>query len=219
MTPYANPRHLAVMGGASAFQSITQPFAANISIRPWPCGGEYSAVVSILRNVPSPGSMLLSRQRYVSKGHAGAGPSHRSDLQRRLTESLCLDAGTTSVICVSSGAHALRAALKVVLADSESKTRNKIIVPTTTVDSTAEAVIMEGFAPVLTDVDPHSWMLSPEATEQKILEKTAAIITVDWIGTYCNLGLFCKLADKARRQAHLGQRSKLRRDPRQTFCG
>lgn len=195
MTPHASPRRLAVLGGAPAFRSsnpVPQIFPSGYGYV-----GEHSVVTSILRNEPSPGSMLLSsRQRYVSKGVCGAGSGHRSDLQRRLTEFLGLDAGTTSVICVTSGTHALRGALKAVLADSGAKSRNEVIVPATTVASTAEAVIMEGFVPVLTDVDPHSWMLSPEATEQNISEKTAAIITVDWLGTHCDLGPFRKLADK-----------------------
>ncbi|KAF4628144.1 hypothetical protein G7Y89_g10008 [Cudoniella acicularis] len=51
------------------------------------------------------------------------------------------------VICVTSSANAVRAALKAVIADNRSKARNEIIVPAITAVSTAEAVMMEGLQP------------------------------------------------------------------------
>ncbi|KAF9069243.1 hypothetical protein BDP27DRAFT_1325861 [Rhodocollybia butyracea] len=54
----------------------------------------------------------------------------------------------------------------------------------------------EVIAVIMEDVDPHSWMLSPEATEKNISERTAAIVTVDWLGTHCDLVPFRKLANK-----------------------
>ncbi len=39
-------------------------------------------------------------------------------------------------------------------------------------------------------------MLSVTATAQAISERTAAIITVDWLGTLCDLGPFRKLANE-----------------------
>lgn len=159
--------------------------------------GEHSAVASILTNKPSPGLALLpGMQGNASNGAVGTRESHRVDLQRRLAGFLGLDTGTTSVICISSGTRALQKALRALLTESRPKTRNEVIVPATAVALTAEAVIMEGFVPVFTDVDPHSWMLSPEATEKNISDKTAAIITVDWLGIHCDLGPFRKLADK-----------------------
>lgn len=55
---------------------------------------------------------------------------------------------------------------------------------------------MEGFVPVLVDVEPSSWMLSPRATARAISERTVAIITVEWLGTLCDLHPFRKLADE-----------------------
>jgi dTDP-4-amino-4,6-dideoxygalactose transaminase len=69
-------------------------------------------------------------------------------------------------------------------------------VPATTAALTAEAVMIEGFVPVFVDLDSSSWMLSPEATAQAISKKTAAIVTVDRLGTLCNLRPFWKLADE-----------------------
>ena len=156
---------------------------------------EYSSVNSILRNdhdqnLPVP----PVRQCYVIRG-ANEERSHRSNLQRRISIALDLDDATTSVICVTSGTNALRAALKAVFGDDRVENRDEIIVPALTAVSTAEAVIMEGFVPVIVDIDALSWTLGPHATAQAITERTAAIITVDWLGTQCDLHSFREMAD------------------------
>lgn len=186
----------AILGGAPAFPSsnpVPQIFPSGYGYV-----GEHSAVHSILRNEPNlEPTRFPSRQRYLSRGGvAKARTSYRLDLQRRVTEFLGLDAGTKSVLCVTSGTNALRVALKAVTADHQSEARNEIIVPAITAVSTAEAVMMEGFVPVIVDVDPSSWMLSPEATALAISERTVAIVTVDWLGTLCNLRPFRKMADE-----------------------
>lgn len=94
-------------------------------------------------------------------------------------------------LCVTSGRNARRAALKAVMGDSQSNFRMEI-----TNVSTADGVKMEDFMPVLVGVDPDSWILSPEATARSIPDCTAAIVTIGWLGTICNLCLFRKLADK-----------------------
>lgn len=186
---------LAILGGAPAF-SPNKPVP---QIYPSGFGraGEHSAVDAILANEASPGSVQLSnRQRFVSKALAGAAPGFRAILESRLAEFLDLDVKTTSVICLSKGTNALRAALKALLFDNDPTARNEIIMPAITVAATAEAVIMEGYTPVIVDVDPHSWMLSLDATVKSVSTKTAAIITVDWLGTQCDLGPFRGLADQ-----------------------
>lgn len=122
--------------------------------------------------------------------------SYRSDLQRRVTEYRGLDAGTTSVVCVTSGTNALRAALKAVKADGRSKARIEVIVPAITVVSTAEAVMMEGFVPVLVDVIPTRGCCYLRSRPQAISDRTAAMVTIDWLGTLCDLCPFRKLPDE-----------------------
>jgi dTDP-4-amino-4,6-dideoxygalactose transaminase len=86
--------------------------------------------------------------------------------------------------------------LKWVCTTDDSGARNEIVVPQTTVDATVEAVIAEGFSPVFAEVDSRSWLLSLESTQRSISDRTAAIITVDWLDTLCDLGPFRKLADE-----------------------
>lgn len=190
----ASSRLPAVLGGIPTFSTsnyVPQIFPSGYSFV-----GEYNTINSILCNEPNlEPTRLSSRQRYVSRG-AVKTPSYRSDLQGRVAECLGLDAYNISVICVTSGTNALRAALKAVIADGRTEACNKVIVPAITAASTVEAVIMEGFVPVIVDVNPDSWMLSPEATARAISDGTAAIVTVDWLGTICDLRPFRKLADQ-----------------------
>ncbi|KAH9055023.1 hypothetical protein EDB87DRAFT_1356274 [Lactarius vividus] len=185
----------AILGGTPAFSPdnrVPQIFPTGHGYR----AGEYSAIDSILANELRPDTKVLSnRQAFVSKGIHGTSRSHRSNLQDRLAEFLDLDPDT-SAICVTSGTQALQAALKTVFRDGKPKTRNEVIMPAITVVSTAEAVLSEGFVPVFVDVNPQTWMLSPEATKASISERTGAIITVDWLGARCDLGPFRKLADE-----------------------
>ncbi|KAK8144852.1 hypothetical protein G3M48_005242 [Beauveria asiatica] len=199
MVPVASTLgQLAVLGGPPKFPSGDPvPLIHTQGNRP---KGDFGSVDMILANIPNQDSKgHASQQRFVAKilpGVEGPGLSFRAMLQRRVGETLNLNHGT-SVICVSSGTNALRAVLKGVRAAvGGTSNRSEIIVPQTTVGATVEAVIAENFIPVFVGVDPKSWLLSPELTERSISEKTAAIITVDWLGTQCGLEPFRKLADK-----------------------
>ena len=192
-------RQLAALGGTPAFPPGNPvPLIFPKGIRPT---GDWSPVDAILANEASDDSKArASQQRFVSKHALGAGlagPGYRLLLQRRIGEFLKLDSADTSVICVTSRTNALRAVLKTVRASHMvGGPRNEVIVPSLTAGATVEAVIDEGFTPVFVDVNEDSWMISPEATARCISNGTAAIITVDWLGSQCNLLPFRKLADK-----------------------
>ena len=199
MAPFASTLHqFAVLGGRPAFPpGDPVPLIHAQGYRP---KGDFTAVDAIHANEPNDGSTpRASRQRFIAKilpGVEGPGPSFRITLQHRIGTFLNLDANKTSVICVSSGTNALRVVLKGVREVISNTNCNEVIVPQTTVGATIEAVIDEGFVPVFVGVDPKTWLLSPELVERSISGKTAAIITVDWLGTQCDLGPFRKLADK-----------------------
>lgn len=194
----STPRKLAILGGAPLFEAdspVPQIFPSGVGHR-----GEHGAIASILANEPTSASVLeASRQRTISKSVMDTRePSYRLALQRRLSERLRLNMDATSVICLTSGTHALRAALKAVLPEGPSPTRNEIIVPAVTVASTVQAILQENYQPVLCDIDSQTWMLDVKAAKAAISEKTAAIVTVDWLGTPCDLAPFRKLADNHR---------------------
>ncbi|KAL8377069.1 hypothetical protein RB595_007961 [Gaeumannomyces hyphopodioides] len=191
-------RQLAVLGACPAFPPGNPvPLIKTQGNRP---KGDFNAVDMILANNSNEDSKgHASRQRFVAKilpGVERPGLSFRVMLQRRIGD--FLDLGDyMSVVCVSSGTHTLRAALKGIRAAvGAASDRNEIIVTQTTVGATVEAVLAEKLVPVFVGVDPKSWPPSPELAEQSVSEKTAAIITVDWLGTQCDLRPFRKLADK-----------------------
>ncbi|KAH9204639.1 pyridoxal phosphate-dependent transferase [Leptodontidium sp. 2 PMI_412] len=175
MAPVGNtPLQLAVLGGRPAFPpSAPVPLIYTLGYCP---KGDFTAVYAIIGNEPNEDSKACaSQQRFIAKilpGVGSLGTSYWVALQSRIQEFLKVDPDKTSVICVSSGTNALRAFLEV-------------IVPQTTAGATVEAVIDKGFKPVFVEV-----------TERFISDKTAAIVTVDWLGTQCDLGPFRKLADK-----------------------
>ncbi|KAI9826024.1 MAG: hypothetical protein M1826_006822 [Phylliscum demangeonii] len=191
-------RQLAVLGGQPKFPpGHPVPLIRPQGYRP---KGDYSAVDAVLANDNTDDSAVrASQQRFVAKilpGVGSPGHSYRVTLQNRVGEFLELDPIKSSVVCTTSGTAALRAVLKGVRVACGSDGRDEVIVPQTTVGATVEAVIDEGFRTVFVPVDPVSWLLSREATERAITDKTAAIITVDWLGTQCDLEPFRKLADE-----------------------
>lgn len=199
MFPVASTlRQLAVLGGRPAFPpGHPIPLIHAVGYRP---KGDFSPVDAILANQENDDSAVRpSQQRFVAKilpGVGNPGPSYRLTLQGRIGEFLDIDPVKASVILVTSGTVALRAVLKGVRATNGPDGPNEVIVPQTTVGATVEAVIDEGLVPVFVSIDPHSWLLSPEATQRAISKQTVAIITVDWLGTQCDLGPFRKLASE-----------------------
>lgn len=150
----------------------------------------FSIVDAILGNEPNEESKSrASQQRFVAKilpgVEEGAGVSFRTQLQNRIGDFLGLNPDKSSVFCVTSGTNAIRAVLGAFRAmQRQDKTqKNEVIIPQTTVGATVESVIAMGFAPVFVAVDPNTWLLDLMATERAISEKTAAIMTVDWLGT------------------------------------
>lgn len=62
------------------------------------------------------------------------------------------------------------------------KAGDEVIVPALTMSSTSLAVLHNGSIPVFADVDPHTFVISPESIEKVITPKTKAIITVSLYG-------------------------------------
>lgn len=190
---------LAVLHGKPAFSAGTP--VPLIYTQGHGSKGDFSIVDAILANEPSTGSQVrASQQRFVAKilpGVQDVSVSFRAQLQGRIRDYLGLNPEKSSVVCVTSGTNALRAVLRAIcgIQGQEVTDKTEVIVPQTTVGATVESVIALGFTPVFVSVDPGTWLLDPVATEHAISKKTAAIVTVDWLGTQCNLEPFRKLAD------------------------
>jgi len=105
---------------------------------------------------------------------------------------ICDFVGTSHAVAVSSGTAALHTAMYALGLGAG----DEVIVPPMTFAATANAILYVGATPVFADVESASLLLCPEAVEQKITNRTRAIIAVDYAGQPCDYTALRALADK-----------------------
>lgn len=97
-----------------------------------------------------------------------------------------------SAVSVQSGT----AAIHMALVELGIGPGDEVILPALTFVASANPVLYVGANPVFVDVDPFSWTLDPEKTEQAITKKTKAIIPVHLYGNPCDMDSLVKLANE-----------------------
>lgn len=97
---------------------------------------------------------------------------------------------TKYAVAVNTGTSALQLAL----ISSGIKHGDEVILPSFTFVATAEAVVMTGGKPVFVDIDSITFNIDPEKIEEKITDKTKAILPVDLYGLPANLKSIQKIA-------------------------
>lgn len=95
-------------------------------------------------------------------------------------------------VAVNSGTTALRLAL--MAADVEPG--SEVIVPAYTFIATASAAVEAGCIPVFVDIDPQTYNMNPQAIEQAISPRTAAIMPVHFAGRPADLDAIMDIARK-----------------------
>lgn len=100
--------------------------------------------------------------------------------------------GTKYAVAVSSGTAALHAAMYAI----GIKPGDEVIVSPMTFAATANCIVYQGGTPVFADVDSDTLLLDPAKVEEKITEKTKAIIGVDYAGQPCDWDRLREIADK-----------------------
>jgi dTDP-4-amino-4,6-dideoxygalactose transaminase len=98
--------------------------------------------------------------------------------------------GARHAVAVSSCTAALHLSLEAI----GLREGDEVLVPTVTFTATAEVVTYFRAKPVLVDVDPVHFNLSPEDAERKITPKTRAIIPVHFMGHPCTMDRILELA-------------------------
>lgn len=100
--------------------------------------------------------------------------------------------GANHFLGLASGLDALEIPLKVMdfPADSE------VIVPSNTYIATINAVLNAGFKPVFVEPDIHTYLIDPAKIEEKINEKTRAIMIVHLYGKPCEMDPILALCNK-----------------------
>jgi len=99
-------------------------------------------------------------------------------------------------IACNSGTSALHAALEALKELYEWRDGSEVIVPAITFIATSNACIHANLIPVFVDVDPMSYNLDPKRIEEKITEKTVAIMPVHTFGQPCEMDAICEIAQK-----------------------
>lgn len=100
--------------------------------------------------------------------------------------------GTSYGVAVSNGTVALHLALAALGIGPG----DEVIVPDFTFAATINAVLYTGATPVIVDIEPDSWCISPEEIEKAITPKTKVIIPVHIYGQPCNMDRICQIAQK-----------------------
>ncbi|OHB70886.1 MAG: aminotransferase DegT [Planctomycetes bacterium RBG_16_43_13] len=95
-------------------------------------------------------------------------------------------------IAVSNGTVALEVAVN----SLDLKPGDEVIMPTFTIISCALAVIYSGAKPVLVDSEPRTWTMDVNKIEEKITDRTKAIMPVHIYGHPCNMEKIWEIADK-----------------------
>jgi dTDP-4-amino-4,6-dideoxygalactose transaminase len=93
---------------------------------------------------------------------------------------------------VNSGSDALFLALKAMGVGKG----DEVIVPANTYIATALAVTHNGAVPVFADVEENTFLIDPSSIEEKITEKTKAIIPVHLYGQTCRMDRIMEIAER-----------------------
>lgn len=95
-------------------------------------------------------------------------------------------------IAVANGTVALQVAVECL----DLKPGDEVIIPTFTIISCALAVVYNGGKPILVDSEPRTWTMDVDKIEERITERTRAIMPVHMYGHPCDMDKIWELAKK-----------------------
>ena len=101
---------------------------------------------------------------------------------KEFEDALCKYTGAKYAVAVSSGTAALHAAIYAIGINQG----DEVIVPAISFAASANCVVFQGGKPVFVDVQSDTLLLDPAKVEDKITDKTKAIIAVDYAGHPCD---------------------------------
>jgi dTDP-4-amino-4,6-dideoxygalactose transaminase len=104
--------------------------------------------------------------------------------------------GATWACAVPSCTHGLELAMMGFAATGRLNPGEEVIVPSYTLSSTANCVVLAGGTPVFADIDPITFMLDPGDVEKRITKKTRGIILVHYAGMSAPMEALYNLAKK-----------------------
>jgi dTDP-4-amino-4,6-dideoxygalactose transaminase len=133
--------------------------------------------------------LLASLSKVMAGGHFILGPEAQS-----LEKEVALLCGAPHGVGLNSGTDALLLALRALGVGPG----DEVIVPDFTFVATASAVLLAGATPVLADIEPGTYCLSPAAVQAALTRRTKAIIPVHLYGQPANMTALLSLARRHR---------------------
>ena len=123
----------------------------------------------------------------MEMGWLGTGPK-----VKRFEE----DFGKYKGVPYTAALNSCTAGLHLSCAALDLQSTDEVITSSMTFCATVNAIIHSGATPVIADVDPDTFNISPEAIEKKITNKTRAIIPVHFAGRACRMDEIMDLAQR-----------------------
>lgn len=107
-------------------------------------------------------------------------------------KALCTYINCNHAVAVNSGTSALDIAIQVL----ELPEGSEVITTPFSFVATSNAILYDNLTPVFVDIDPTTFNIDPSKIEEKITDKTKAILFVDYAGYPCDIKAIGKIADK-----------------------
>lgn len=135
---------------------------------------------------------LGNEEKYVMEAVQSRWISSSGSYIRRFEEQFSTYCGVKYGIATTSGTAALHLALKAV----DIREGDEVIIPDFTMAAVLFAVLYCRSRPVFIDVEPDTWNINIRNIEQKVTEKTKAIIVVHTYGHPADMDPILKLSEK-----------------------
>ena len=130
--------------------------------------------------------------KYVTEAVSTGWISSSGEYVTRFEEAFAEYCGVKHGIAVTNGTVALHLALLALGIG----TGDEVIIPAFTMIATAFAVCYTGAMPVFVDADPKTWNIDTKLIEEKITDKTKAIMPVHIFGNPCDMDEIERIAKK-----------------------
>jgi len=116
--------------------------------------------------------------------------THNGPLVQQFEKEICKILGINHFVAVNNGTMAIQMAIKAL------KLKGDIITTPFTWIATVSAITWEGCTPVFCDIDPDTLNIDPGQIEEKISDKTVAIMPVHVFGNPCDVDRIEAIAEK-----------------------
>ncbi len=133
-----------------------------------------------------------NEKKYVLECLDSTWISSKGKFIKKFEENFSKFTGIKNSVAVSNGTVALHIALLALGIGKD----DDVIVPTFTYIASVNAIQYTGAKPIFVDSNPVTWQIDPKKIEEKISEKTKAIMAVHIYGHPCDMDELSKIANK-----------------------